>query len=101
MYEVPHARPIVTGAGDATVLWLGPTRARPRGHEARPVPRQGSLVALLACDERLRLARCRRNAQIQAAHAGLVGLSFAVNVSRGLEDPDGLTPPTLLQQLGG
>ena len=26
VYEVPHARPIVTGAGDATVLWLEPTR---------------------------------------------------------------------------
>ncbi len=92
VYEVPHARPIVTGAGDATVLWLEPTRlvlsvTKPGRYRVKvrwsPYWRTTDGCVWHGADGTLRF---------QAAHAGLVGLSVAVNVSRGLEALTGLTP---------
>src|SRR6478735_9275363 len=92
VYEVPHASPIVTGAGDATVLWLEPTRlilavTQPGRYRVKvrwsPYWRATDGCVWHGADGTLRF---------QAKHAGLVGLSVAVNVSRGLEALTGLTP---------
>jgi hypothetical protein len=92
IFEVKDASPIVTGAGDANVMWLWPTRlvfsvSQPGRYrvKVRWSPYWHSAQGCLwrAHDGSVRL---------QARHAGLVELSVNVNVSRGLETLTGLNP---------
>jgi hypothetical protein len=92
IFEVPKASPIVVGGGEATVFWLEPTRlvfsvTQPGRYRVKvrwsPYWRATSACVWRGADGTVRL---------KAAHPGLVGLSVAVNVSRGLEALTGLTP---------
>jgi hypothetical protein len=85
IYELPHATPLITGAGGASVLWLYPSR----------------LVAVVSSegwyDVRVRWAPywqasdgCIARAhdgmvRLFARHAGLIELRFQLNVGRGLQ----------------
>jgi hypothetical protein len=92
VYEVPDARPIVTGSGDATVMWLYPTRlvfsvTKPGRYRVKvrwsPYWRVTGGCVWRGQDGTVR---------VKAAQPGLVTLNVAVNVSRGLEALTGLTP---------
>jgi len=92
VYEVPHASPIVTGAGDATVLWLEPTRlvfsvTQPGRYRVKvrwsPYWRTTGGCVWRGPDGTVR---------VKAANRGLISMNVAVNVSRGLEALTGLTP---------
>jgi hypothetical protein len=92
IYEVPHAKPIVTGAGQSTVMWLEPTRlvfsvTKPGRYRVKvrwsPYWRVTGGCVWKGADGTLR---------VKAARPGLIALNVAVNVSRGLEALTGLTP---------
>jgi hypothetical protein len=92
IYEVPKATPIVVGRGEATVFWLYPTRlifsvTEPGRYRVKvrwsPYWRATSACVWRGADGTVR---------VKAAHPGLVAMSVAVNVSRGLEALTGLTP---------
>jgi len=92
VYLVPKASPIVTGVGASTVMWLEPTRlifsvTQPGRYRVKvrwsPYWRATDACVWKGKDGTVR---------VQAAHPGLIALSVAVNVSRGLEALTGLTP---------
>jgi hypothetical protein len=92
VYEVPHATPLITGAGGASVLWLYPTHIvavvdSPGRYKVRvrwsPYWRASSGCVWRGPDGMMRLL---------APRAGLVDLRVSVNVTRGLETLTGLTP---------
>jgi hypothetical protein len=92
VYQLPEATPLITGAGDASVLWLYPTHIvalvdSPGRYEVRvrwsPYWRASTGCVWGGPDGMLRLL---------APHAGLVDLRVSVNVTRGLETLTGLTP---------
>jgi hypothetical protein len=92
VYELPDATPIITGRGDASVLWLYPTRMvalvdAPGRYAVRvrwsPYWRSSSGCIWRGPDGTLRL---------RAPHAGLVSLSVSVGLVRGLETLTGLAP---------
>jgi hypothetical protein len=92
VYELPHARPIVTGRAPASVEWPWPTR----------------VVLVVGAPGRYRVAvrwspywRTRQGCvarspdgmvSVTARNAGLVDLDFALSVHRGLEELAGLRP---------
>lgn len=92
VYEVPRARPIVTGAGESTVMWLEPTRI------VFSVTRAGRYRVKVRWSPYWRVTGgCvwrgkDGTVRVKAAHPGLVALNVAMNVSRGLEALTGLTP---------
>jgi hypothetical protein len=92
VYQLPGATPLITGAGDASVLWLYPTHIvalvdSPGRYEVRvrwsPYWRSSTGCVWGGPDGMLRLL---------APRAGLVDLRVSVNVTRGLETLTGLTP---------
>jgi hypothetical protein len=92
VYLLRDARPIVTGRGDANVLWMWPTRmvfsVSEQGRYRVKVRWSPYWHASQGCvwrgaDGTLRL---------QAARPGLVELGVSVNVSRGLQTLTGLSP---------
>ncbi len=92
VYQLPGATPLITGAGDASVLWLYPTHIvalvdGPGRYEVRvrwsPYWRASTGCVWQGPDGMLRLL---------APRAGLVDLRVSVNVTRGLETLTGLTP---------
>ena len=54
VYELPHATPLVTGPGGATVLWLWPQRLVVAVGARGTLPGAHPLVAVLAFVERVR-----------------------------------------------
>ncbi|HEX4527258.1 MAG TPA: hypothetical protein VH108_11030 [Gaiellaceae bacterium] len=92
VYQLPYATPLITGAGDASVVWMYPTHvvalvdAKGR-YKVRvrwsPYWRASSGCVWRGPDGMLRLL---------AARPGLVDLSVSVDVKRGLETLTGLTP---------
>jgi hypothetical protein len=92
IFEVPDASPIVTGAGDATVMWMWPSRlvvsvTKPGRYRVKvrwsPYWRTSEGCVWRGSDGTLRL---------QATHPGLVALRVSVNVAQGLETLTGLSP---------
>ncbi len=92
VYQLPNATPIITGRGDASVLWMYPTHVvalvdAPGRYKVRvrwsPYWRPSSGCVWEGPDGMLRL---------HAPRAGLVDLRVSVNVTRGLEQLTGLTP---------
>ena len=92
VYQLPGATPLITGAGDASVLWLYPTHIvalvdGPGRYEVRvrwsPYWRASTGCVWRGPDGMLRLL---------APRAGLIDLRVSVNVTRGLETLTGLTP---------
>ncbi len=92
VYELPHARPVVTGPGLASVQWLWPSRA------VLVVGKPGSYRVALRWSPywRSRQACISKEpdgmVRLTVLHAGLVDLTFSPNVSRGLETLAGVTP---------
>jgi hypothetical protein len=85
IFEVPDASPIVTGAGDATVMWMWPSRlvvsvTKPGRYRVKvrwsPYWRTAVGCVWRGSDGTMRL---------QATHPGLIALRVSVNVARGLE----------------
>jgi hypothetical protein len=92
VYELPDAVPIITGAGDASVVWMWPTRIvaqvdAPGRYRVKvrwsPYWRSSEGCVWRGPDGTLRL---------RAPHAGLVDLRVSVGVERGLETLTGLAP---------
>ncbi len=92
VYELPYASPIVTGAGDAFILWMYPTRmvfsvSQPGRFRVKvrwsPYWSTAQGCVWRGADGDLR---------VQARHAGLVDLRMNVSVSRGLQTLTGLSP---------
>jgi hypothetical protein len=92
VYELPDASPIVTGPSPATVLWLWPSRlvfvAGTRGEYQvkvrwSPYWRTGQGCVSRTGNGLVRLA---------VPHAGLVELSFGLDVQHGLQALTGLSP---------
>ena len=92
IFEVPNPQPLVTGAGDANVFWLWPTRlvfsvSKPGRYQVKlrwsPYWQTTQGCVWRGADGTVRL---------QATQAGLVQLGVDVNVSRGLETLTGLNP---------
>jgi len=92
VYELPDATPIVTGAGDASVLWMWPTRIvaqvdRPGRYRVRvrwsPYWRPSEGCVWRGPDGSMRL---------RVAHPGLVQVKVALNVARGLQTLAGTGP---------
>jgi hypothetical protein len=92
VYELPDAAPIITGRGDASILWMWPTRIvaqvdRPGRYRVKvswsPYWHTSQGCLWRGPDGSLRLL---------AAHAGLVDLRVAVNVVRGLQTLTGISP---------
>jgi hypothetical protein len=92
VYELPHATPLVTGPGQATVLWLWPQRlvttvTKPGSYRVRirwsPYWHSSS-----GCVSRTPDGLTR----ITAEEPGLVELRFGVSVKRGLQTLAGTIP---------
>jgi hypothetical protein len=92
VYEVRDPKPIVTGAGDANVFWLWPTRlvfsvSAPGRYRVKvrwsPYWKTSQGCVWRGSDGTVRL---------QATEPGLVQLAVNLNVSRGLETLTGLSP---------
>ena len=92
IFELPSARPIITGAADASVMWMYPTHIvalvdAPGRYMVRvrwsPYWRASTGCVWRGPDGMMRL---------HAAHAGLVDLRISVNVKRGLETLAGQDP---------
>jgi hypothetical protein len=92
IYAVPNPKPLITGAGEANVFWLWPTRlvfsvSAPGRYRVKlrwsPYWKTSQGCVWRGSDGTVRL---------QATHAGLVQLGVDLNVSRGLETLTGLTP---------
>ena len=97
IYEVRHPKPIVTGAGEANVFWLWPTRlvfsvSAPGRYRVKvrwsPYWKTSQGCVWRGSDGTVRL---------QATQAGLVQLGVDLNVSRGLETLTGLQPAPRLR----
>ncbi|MGZ4339175.1 MAG: hypothetical protein ACXVQ3_03880 [Gaiellaceae bacterium] len=92
IYELPHATPLVTGPGAATVLWLWPQRlvmalTEPGAYRVR-VRWSPYWHASTGCVARTPDGLTR----ITTAQAGLVELRFRVSVTRGLQTLTGTIP---------
>jgi hypothetical protein len=92
VYELPDASPMIVGAGDATVLWMWPSRFVAEFGAAgayrvkvrwSPYWRTSSGCISRTVDGMVRL---------DVPHPGLVDLSFGVTVQRGLQTLAGLSP---------
>jgi hypothetical protein len=92
VYEVRNPQPLVTGSGEANVLWLWPTRlvfsvSAPGRYRVKlrwsPYWKTTQGCVWRGPDGTVRL---------QATQAGLVQLGVDLNVSRGLETLTGLSP---------
>jgi hypothetical protein len=92
VYQLPHATPLITGAGRATVLWLWPQRlvttvTRPGSYRVRirwsPYWHSSS-----GCVSRTPDGLTR----ITTQETGLVELRFGVSVKRGLQTLAGTIP---------
>ena len=92
VYELPRATPLVTGAGSASVLWLWPSRL------VAVVDRPGSYLVRVRWSPYWRASTgCVSRTQngltrVDVGRAGLVQLSFALDVSRGLRTLAGAAP---------
>ena len=92
VYELPHPTPLVTGPGSASVLWLWPQRL------VAVVDRPGSYLVRVRWSPYWRAnAGCVSRThggltRLDVGRAGLVQLSFALDVSRGLRTLAGATP---------
>jgi hypothetical protein len=92
VYQVPKASPIVTGIGDATVMWLEPTRlvfsvTQPGRYRVKvrwsPYWRVTGACVWRGPDGTVR---------VKAEQAEMIAMSFGVDVASGLEAITGLTP---------
>jgi hypothetical protein len=90
--ELPDPTPIITGSGDASILWMWPTQIvalvdAPGRYKVRvrwsPYWRASTGCVWRGSDGTLRLL---------APRAGLVSLSVSVNVASGLEALAGRSP---------
>ena len=92
VYELPHATPLITGAHEASVLWMYPTHivalVDGRGRYKVRIRWSPYWHASSGCVWRGPDGMVR----LLAPRAGLVDLRVAVNVTRGLETLTGLTP---------
>jgi hypothetical protein len=92
VYELPHATPLVTGPGSATVLWLWPQRlvvvVGARGTYRVRVRWSPYWHSSSGCVARSPDGLTR----ITAQGAGLVELRFGVSVTRGLQTLTGTIP---------
>jgi len=92
VYQLPHATPIVTGPAPASIVWMWPTRA------VLSVQEPGSYrVALRWSPYWHTYQGCVAKGsdgmvRLRVARAGLVDLSFAVSVQRGLDALAGINP---------
>ncbi|HZT15152.1 MAG TPA: hypothetical protein VFA19_04325 [Gaiellaceae bacterium] len=92
VYQLPHATPIVTGPAPASVVWMWPTRV------VLDVQSPGEYRVALrwspywhtyqGCVAKGRDGMVR----VDVRHAGLVDLSFALSVHRGLDALAGIKP---------
>jgi hypothetical protein len=92
IFELPHATPLITGTGSASVLWLWPSRL------VAVVDRPGSYLvrvrwspywrASTGCVSRTSNGLTR----VDVRRAGLVELAFTLDVSRGLRLLAGAAP---------
>jgi hypothetical protein len=92
VYELRDATPLVTGPGDATVLWLWPQRVvltvgAPGTYRVR-IRWSPYWHSSTGCVSRTTDGLTK----ITAAHAGLVDLRFGVSVRRGLQTLAGTIP---------
>ena len=92
IYELPDPTPIVTGPAPATVLWMWPSRlvmtiAAPGSYRVR-IRWSPYWRASAGCVSRTRDGMTR----ITTREAGLLELSFGLDVRRGLQTLTGLTP---------
>jgi hypothetical protein len=92
VYELPHATPMVTGPGSASIVYLYPTRA------VLDVGAPGTYRVALRWSPYWRtysgcVAKGKDGmVRLHADHAGLVSLAVNVNVHRSLEALAGLKP---------
>jgi hypothetical protein len=92
VYELPNATPIVTGPGSASILWLYPARI------VMEVQRPGTYRVALRWTPYWRTYQgCVAKGKdgmvnVHVPRAGLVDLTFTVNVQRSLDALAGLTP---------
>jgi hypothetical protein len=92
IYAVPHATPIVTGPGSASVSWLYPARV------VFVVDKPGTYRVALRWSPYWRsyqgcVGRTKDGmVRVTTAQAGLVDLDFRLSVQRGLETLAGIKP---------
>jgi hypothetical protein len=92
VYELPEAAPIVTGAGDATVLWMWPTRIVAQLDEPGRYRVKVRWSPYWHVSEGCLWRGPDGTLRLLVRHAGLVDLRVSVGVERGLETLTGLTP---------
>ena len=92
VYELPHATPMVTGPGLASIVWLYPSRAVLEVEQARHVPRRPALVAVLAHPARVRREGRRRHGARARRAEPAWSICVRADVSRGLDALAGVKP---------